>query len=102
MRKSLDRVSVGFIGAGRISDLHALEYQANPNAEIVAIADVSREQAAARGKAWGFPDARIYSDYRSLLDDPRVNAVEIFCRITCMPRRRSPPSTPASTSRFRR
>ena len=78
MRKSLDRVSVGFIGAGRISDLHALEYQANPNAEIVAIADVNREQAAARGKAWGFPDARIYSDYRSLLNDPRVNAVEIL------------------------
>jgi predicted dehydrogenase len=78
VRKPLDRVRVGFIGAGRISDLHAIEYQANPNAEIVAIADVNTEQAAARGRAWGCPDVRIYSDYRSLLDDPRVNAVEIL------------------------
>ncbi len=64
MRKSLDRVRVGFIGAGRISDLHALEYQANPDAEIVAIADVDTEQASARARAWGCPDARIHSDYR--------------------------------------
>ena len=30
MTATLDRVRVGFIGAGRISDLHALEYIANP------------------------------------------------------------------------
>ena len=62
MTATLDRVRVGFIGAGRISDLHALEYGINPNAEIVAIADVNAEQAAARAAAWGFPDARIYTD----------------------------------------
>ena len=28
-------LKVGFIGTGRISDLHALEYLANPRAEIV-------------------------------------------------------------------
>lgn len=78
MRKSLDRVRVGFIGAGRISDLHALEYKANPHAEIVAVADIDKEQAATRARAWGFPDARIYADYRALLDDPNVDAVEIL------------------------
>ena len=78
MRKSLDRVRVGFIGAGRISDLHALEYRANPDTEIVAVADVDAAQASARTRAWGCPDARIYSDYRALLDDPRVNTVEIL------------------------
>ena len=78
MRKTLDRVRVGIIGAGRISDLHALEYTANPDAEIAAIADVNTEQAAARARAWGFPDARIYGDYRALLDDANVNAVEIL------------------------
>jgi predicted dehydrogenase len=78
MRKTLDRVRVGFIGAGRISDLHALEYRSNPAAEIVAIADIDTGQAAARGRAWGCAEARIYGDYRALLDDPRVDAVEIL------------------------
>lgn len=78
MARTLDRVRVGFIGAGRISDLHALEYQANPHAEIVAIADVNTEQAAGRGRAWGFPEAKIHADYRALLDDPDVDAVDIL------------------------
>ena len=56
MSATLDRVRAGFIGAGRISDLHALEYQANPNAEIVAIADVNRDLAEKRARAWGFPE----------------------------------------------
>ena len=30
------------------------------------------------GGAWGCPEARIYSDYRALLDDPNVDAVEIL------------------------
>lgn len=78
MPRTLDHVRTGFIGAGRISDLHALEYGLNPNASIVAIADVNVSQAEARARAWGFPDARVYPDYRPLLDDPNVDAVEIL------------------------
>lgn len=78
MRQTVDQVRVGIIGAGRISDLHAIEYRENPNAEIVAVADVDVEQASARARAWGCSLARIYGDYRALLDDPRVNAVEIL------------------------
>lgn len=74
----LDQVRTGIIGAGRISDLHALGYQSHPDAEIVAIADVNVDLAERRARAWGFADAVIYSDYRALLDDPRVNAVEIL------------------------
>ena len=75
---TLDHVRVGFIGAGRISDLHAIEYGTNPGASIVAVADVNREIAEKRARAWGFPSARIHSDYRSLLDDPNIDAVEIL------------------------
>ena len=75
---TLDHVRVGFIGAGRISDLHALEYGTNPDASIVAIADVDADLAAERARRWGFPQARIYSDYRALLDDAEVDAVEIL------------------------
>ena len=52
---TLDHVRVGFIGAGRISDLHALEYGTNPDASIVAIADVNADLAAERARRWGFP-----------------------------------------------
>ncbi|MCP4382300.1 MAG: Gfo/Idh/MocA family oxidoreductase [Hyphomicrobiales bacterium] len=78
MTAQLDQVRVGFIGAGRISDLHAIEYQSNPDAAVVAIADIEPEVASERARAWGFPDARIYTDYRALLDDPDVNTVEIL------------------------
>ena len=50
---TLDHVRVGFIGAGRISDLHALEYAANPDASIVAVADVNADLAARRGRGAG-------------------------------------------------
>ena len=78
MPRPLDHVRAGFIGAGRISDLHALEYRSNPNASIVAIADVNVSQAETRARAWGFPEARIYADYRALLNDPKVDVVEIL------------------------
>ena len=55
MAATLDRVRAGFIGAGRISDLHALEYIANPNAEIVAIADVESRPCRAAGAGLGLP-----------------------------------------------
>jgi predicted dehydrogenase len=75
---TLDQVRTGIIGAGRISDLHALGYQSHQDAEIVAIADVNVALAERRAAAWGFPDAAIYDDYRALLDDPRVNTVEVL------------------------
>lgn len=78
MSTTLDHVRAGFIGAGRISDLHALEYGINPNASIVAIADVNLAQAERRANAWGFPEAKIHNDYRAVLDDPNVDVVEIL------------------------
>ena len=37
--KTYDRIGVGIIGTGRISDLHAIEYINDPKAEIVALCD---------------------------------------------------------------
>ncbi|MFM7174962.1 MAG: Gfo/Idh/MocA family oxidoreductase, partial [Caldilinea sp.] len=52
----MDKLRVGFIGTGRISDLHAIEYLNNPRAQIVAVADSQIEQAQRRGRAWGLPE----------------------------------------------
>jgi predicted dehydrogenase len=74
----MDKLRVGIIGAGRISDLHALEYLANPRAEIVAVADAVPENAQRRGQAWGVAPNRIFADYHDLLTVPEVDLVEIL------------------------
>ncbi len=78
MSATIERAGIGFIGAGRISDLHAIEYLANTGADIVAICDVDGELARGRAAAWGLADARVYTDHRELLADPRVDAVEVL------------------------
>ena len=70
------KIRVGLIGCGRISDLHARGYRDNPDAEIVAISDVNVAFAEKKGKEWGA--RKIYADYRKLLEDPDIEAVEIL------------------------
>lgn len=74
----MDQLRVGFIGAGRISDLHALEYLANERARIVAICDVNAENARQRGLAWGVPEKNIFTHYHELLTLKEVDLVEIL------------------------
>jgi predicted dehydrogenase len=74
----MDELRVGFIGTGRISDLHALEYLANERARIVAACDIDMISAKKRGLAWGVPEDRIFTNYHDLLALPDVDLVEIL------------------------
>jgi predicted dehydrogenase len=74
----VDKLRVGFIGAGRIADLHAIEYLQNARAELVAVCDADANIAQARAAAWGIPSARAFTDHRRLLDLDDVNFVEIL------------------------
>ncbi len=74
----MDELRVGFIGTGRISDLHAIEYLANKRARITAVCDANLEIAQARGAAWGVPPDRIFASYHDLLALPEVDLVEIL------------------------
>ncbi len=56
-------INVGFIGCGRIADLHALGYKDNPDARIYAVCDVSPDRAEARKNEWGAEKA--YTDHRA-------------------------------------
>ena len=69
-------INVGFIGGGRISDLHALGYRDNPDARIYAVCDVDAERAEARKQVWGAEKA--YTDRRDLLSDGNVDAIEVL------------------------
>lgn len=74
----MDKLRIGIIGTGRISDLHAIEYLNNPRAQIVAVADTQIEQAQRRGRTWGVPEEAIFSNYHDLLASPKVDLVEIL------------------------
>ncbi len=69
---------VGFVGTGRISDLHALEYLQNPGARIVALCDRDTTLARRRADAWGLDCARVYREPEELLADGDVDLVEIL------------------------
>ena len=72
----LERVQVGLIGCGRIASLHVLGYLDHPQAELTALCDADAAQLQQGQSEWGAK--RTYTDYRDLLGDPDVNAVEIL------------------------
>jgi len=74
----MEKLRVGFIGAGRISDLHAIEYLQNERAELVAVCDIDPQLAAARAASWGVPQKNVFSDYRDMLSMKEVDLVEIL------------------------
>ncbi len=76
MKKSQFRV--GFIGTGRISDLHAIEYLQNPRTRIVALCDQDAALAEQRSAAWRLEDARVFTEPEELLAETDVDLVEIL------------------------
>ena len=74
----MDKLRVGFIGAGRISDLHAIEYLQNERSEIVAVCDVDPHIAERQAAAWGIPKERTFTNYQELLALKEVDLVEIL------------------------
>jgi predicted dehydrogenase len=70
------KIRVGFIGGGRISDLHQLGYRDNPTGELAAVADVDAGVAESQAKKWGV--RKVYTDHRKLLADPQIDAVEVL------------------------
>jgi len=72
----MDKVRLGIIGGGRIADLNILGYLDHPRCQITSVCDLNEELARRRAYEWG---AKKYcTDYRELLDDPEVDAVEIL------------------------
>jgi predicted dehydrogenase/putative sterol carrier protein len=69
-------INVGIIGCGRIADLHCLGYKDNSDARIYAVSDVDGERAERRRLEWGAE--RAYTNYRDLLQNPDVDAVEVL------------------------
>jgi predicted dehydrogenase len=69
-------VRIGVIGCGQIADLTVCGYLEDERAEIAAVCDSDNEKAEAKAKEWRAD--RIYRDYRDLLKDRDIDAVEII------------------------
>ncbi|MBP7605296.1 MAG: Gfo/Idh/MocA family oxidoreductase [Spirochaetes bacterium] len=72
----MNTINVGIIGCGRIADLHYPGYRNNRDARVYAVCDCDGEMMVRRKKDW--KAERAYADYRELLADPAVDAVEIL------------------------
>jgi predicted dehydrogenase len=69
-------INVGFIGCGRIADLHYLGYRENTEARLYAVCDLDDTRREERQRQWGVQKA--YKNYHDLLADPKVDAVEVL------------------------
>ena len=72
----MSKLRVGFVGLGRISDLHILGYRDNPQAGVYSVCDAQPEMAERRAQEW--ETERWCTDYQEMLADPALDALEIL------------------------
>ena len=81
-------MKTALIGCGAISGNHLTAIKQRSDVEIVALCDVDLSRAEAARDQFA-PDAKVYADYRSMLDETRPDAVHIatphhlHCEMTC-------------------
>ncbi|RAV11223.1 Gfo/Idh/MocA family protein [Paenibacillus contaminans] len=69
------KIRIGVIGAGSISESHLGAYAKNPEVELVAICDLNEERARAKAEKYNIPN--VYTDYNKLLEDGSIDAVSV-------------------------
>lgn len=84
------KLKIGFIGCGGIAnDKHLPAMAKQQDVELVAFCDLIPERAEKAAKDFGAPDAKVYTDYRKLLEDKSIDAVHVLtpnvshCEISC-------------------
>ncbi len=76
----MSKLRIGIIGCGGIANgkhLPALKAQA-ANAEMVAFCDIVRERAEKAAGEYGAKDAKVYTEYKKLLEDKTIDVVHIL------------------------
>jgi predicted dehydrogenase len=69
------KLRIGVIGVGQIGQVHLDNYQAIPDVEVVAIADVNEAHARRVALRYGIPDS--CTDFHDLLVRPDIQAVDV-------------------------
>ncbi len=77
------RLSVGIIGCGGIArGKHLPNLKKVDEVELVAFCDIVKERAIDACKDFGVEDAKVYTDYKKLLEDETIDVVHV-----CTPNR---------------
>ncbi len=80
---ALETIRVGIIGCGGIANgKHMPSLKKVPGVQMVAFCDIIIERAEKAAKQYGTPDAKVYEDYRELLEDKTIDVVHV-----CTPNR---------------
>jgi len=71
----MEKIKVGVIGAGSISQFHFESYKNHDNVDIVAVCDLNGERAKEKAEAYGADQH--FTDYNELLALDEIDAVSI-------------------------
>ncbi|MGB9780495.1 Gfo/Idh/MocA family protein [Caldanaerobacter sp.] len=75
---SKEKVRVGIIGCGGIAfGKHMPSLAKLDNVEMVAFCDIIEERARKAAKEYGTKDAKVYTDYKKLLEDKTIDVVHV-------------------------
>ena len=75
----MSRLKLGIIGCGGIANgKHLPSLKAIDRADIVAFCDLSPERAEKAAKEYGVEGAKVYTDYRELLQDKSIDVVHVL------------------------
>ena len=74
-----DKIKVGIIGCGGIAiGKHMPALKTVSEVEMTAFCDIIAERAEKAAKDFGAPGAKVYTDYRKLLEDNSITAVHVL------------------------
>ncbi len=76
----MDRiVKIGIIGCGGIANgKHLPALKKLPNVQMVAFCDIIKEKAEQAAKAYGTPDAKVFTDYHDILKMDDIEVVHVL------------------------
>jgi predicted dehydrogenase len=69
------KIRIGVIGAGSISEMHFSSFANNPDAILTGVCDLKEERAKAKAEKYNIPN--VYTNYHDLLANPDIDAVTI-------------------------
>lgn len=71
------KLKIGMVGLGFISKMHLEGYAKCPEVEVVAFCDIIPERAQKAAEQYGAAGARVYSDYKQMLADEKLDVVNV-------------------------